>query len=198
MNMMMTNRERLLAAAREVFLEHGYDASVDAIIGRAGVARQTFYNHFKSKESLFAEAIRSCFLEIIAPLDERPDDLRATLKNFAMIYRQKALSPEGIASYRTLSGQALRFPEMVREVYALGAGQMIERLAVFLGKEMEQGQLRPAEPVFAAELLMAMLLGQERSQALFGVQRPPQDEASKVDAVVDGFLRMFAPEQMNI
>ena len=195
MNMMMSNRERLLLAARELFLEQGYDASVDAIIGRAEVARQTFYNHFKSKESLFAEAIRACFMEVIAPLNEQPDDLRGSLKNFAVIYRQKALSAEGIASYRTLSSQAQRFPEMVREVYALGAGQMIERLADFLRKAMEQGQIRQADPVFAAELLMAMVLGQERSQRLFGVQRPAEDEALKVNAVVDGFLQMFAPEQ---
>lgn len=197
MNMMMTNRERLLLAARELFLEQGYDASVDAIIGRAEVARQTFYNHFKNKESLFAEAIRSCFLDIIAPLNERPDDLRESLKNFAQIYRQKALSPEGIASYRTLSSQAQRFPELVREVYALGTGQMIERLADFLRKAMEESKLRHADPVFAAELLMSMLLGQERSQLLFGVQLPQQDEALKVDAVVDGFFRMFACPQKN-
>lgn len=197
MNMMMTNRERLLIAAKELFREQGYDASVDAIIGRAGVARQTFYNHFKSKESLFAEAIRGCFLEIIAPLNEHPDDLRGSLKSFAAIYRQKALSPEGIASYRTLSGQAQRFPEMVCEVYESGAGQMIARLADFLGKAMAQEQLRQADPRFAAELLMAMVLGQERSLRLFGIQRPPEDETLKVSTVIDGFLRMFAPGQAS-
>lgn len=191
MNMIMTNRERLLLAARELFLEQGYDASVDAIIGRAGVARQTFYNHFKSKENLFAEVVLDCFLDVLAPLNEHPDNLRQSLVNFAGIYRQRVLNPEGIAAYRILSSQAQRFPELVREVYALGAGQMIERLADFLRKAMEQEQLRHADPAFAAELLMAMLVGQERSQLLFGVQRPPQDEALKVATVVDGFLRMF-------
>lgn len=193
MNMIMTNRERLLLAAKEVFREQGYDASVDAIIGRAGVARQTFYNHFKSKESLFAEAIRGCFLEVTAPLNEHPDDLRGSLASFVAIYRQKVLSPEGIASYRTLIGQAQRFPEMAREVYESGAGQMIAQLASFLVKAMEQGQLRQGDPVFAAELLMAMALGQERSQALFGAPRPTGDETQKVGRVVDGFLHMFEP-----
>ena len=197
MNVMMTNRERLLLAARELFLEQGYDASVDAIIDRAEVARQTFYNHFKNKESLFAEAIRSCFLDIIAPLNEHPDDLRESLKIFAQIYRQKALSPEGIASYRTLSSQAQRFPELVREVYALGAGQMIERLADFLRKAMDEKQLCHADPVFAAELLLSMLVGQERSQLLFGVQRRSEDEAIKVATVVDCFLRMLGGAQKN-
>ena len=191
MNMIMTNRERLLLAARELFLEQGYDASVDAIISRAEVARQTFYNHFKSKESLFAEVVLDCFLDVLAPLNEHPDDLRQSLVNFAGVYRQRVLNPEGIAAYRILSGQALRFPELVREVYALGSGQMIERLADFLRKAMEQGQLRHADSLFAAELLMAMLIGQERSQLLFGVQRPAQDEALKINAVVECFLRMF-------
>lgn len=194
MNVMTTNRDRLLLAARELFLEQGYDASVDAIIGRAEVARQTFYNHFKSKESLFAEVVLDCFLDVLAPLNEHPNDLRQSLVNFAGIYRQRVLNSEGIATYRILSSQALRFPELVREVYALGAQQMIARLADFLRKAMEQEHIRHADPVFAAELLMAMLVGQERSQLLFGVQRPPEDEALKVSAVVDGFLRIFAHE----
>jgi AcrR family transcriptional regulator len=197
MNVMMTNRERLLLAARELFLEQGYDASVDAIIGRAEVARQTFYNHFKNKESLFAEVVRDSFLDILAPLNGHPNDLRQSLVNFGEIYRQRVLNPEGIAAYRILSSQAQRFPELVREVYTLGAGQMIERLADFLCKAMTQGHIRHADPVFAAELLMAMLVGQERTQLLFGIQRPPEDEAMKVSAVVNGFLRIFAHENIE-
>ncbi|MDH5264591.1 MAG: TetR/AcrR family transcriptional regulator, partial [Betaproteobacteria bacterium] len=46
-------RERLVRAASEVFREEGYRASIDAIAARAGVARQTIYNHFASKEDLF-------------------------------------------------------------------------------------------------------------------------------------------------
>ena len=197
MNIMTNNRERLLLAAKEIFLEQGYEASVDAIIGRAEVARQTFYNHFKSKESLFSEVIRDIFLDILAPLNDHLDDLRLSLINFGGIYRRRALSSEGIASYRVLISQAQRFPELVHEVYAQGTGQMIERLADFLRKAMAQGHIRHADPVFAAELLMAMLLGQERTQMLFGVQRPLEDEAIKVSTVVDSFLQIFLPEQTS-
>lgn len=192
MNMMMANRERLLLAARELFLEQGYDASVDAIIGRAEVARQTFYNHFKNKESLFAEVVRDCFLDVLAPLNGHTDNLQQSLVSFAEIYRQRVLNPEGIAAYRILSGQALRFPELVREVYALGTGQMTERLADFLRKAMDEGHIRHADPVFAAELLLAMAVGQERSQRLFGIPCRKEDEQLKIKQVVDGFLRMFA------
>ena len=191
----ITNRERLLLAARELFLEQGYDVSVDAIISRAGVARQTFYNHFQNKESLFAEAVRCCVTDIIAPLSMHPDKLRDSLLNFAQLYRQRALSPEGIAIYRILISQAQRFPELIRELSGLGDGQMTGSLANYLRHAMDEGELEQVDPVFAAETLLAMLIGQERTQRLLGVQRPPSNESLRAEQVVDGFLRMFAPAQ---
>ncbi|NJE13628.1 TetR/AcrR family transcriptional regulator [Thermococcus sp. LS2] len=49
----MDTREKILKAARELFAEKGYDkTTVDEIVERAGVAKGTFYNYFKSKEEL--------------------------------------------------------------------------------------------------------------------------------------------------
>jgi len=46
-------RERLLSAAYELFAHNGVQATgVDAIIERSGVARQTMYRHFGSKQEL--------------------------------------------------------------------------------------------------------------------------------------------------
>ena len=46
-------RERLLTAAYELFSQEGVQAvGVDAIIERSGVARQTMYRHFGSKQDL--------------------------------------------------------------------------------------------------------------------------------------------------
>jgi AcrR family transcriptional regulator len=46
-------RERLVTAAYELFARHGVQAvGIDAIIERAGVARQTLYRHFGSKQEL--------------------------------------------------------------------------------------------------------------------------------------------------
>ncbi len=194
MNQHLGNRERLLAAATEVFLEHGYGASVDMLVHRAGVARQTFYNHFENKECLFAEAMRSCVSEILVPLNEHSGDLRETLKGFARTYRQRVLSPQSIAKFRIITGLAQRFPELTGEDYQLGLGRMLDSLGEFLSTAMREGRLRQADPAFAAEMLLAMLAGMERTRLLFGVDSPPQDEAARVEQVVDGFLRMFAPE----
>jgi hypothetical protein len=45
-----SSREKLLAAAYEVFAESSYaGAAIDDIVKRAGVNRSTFYRHFDSK-----------------------------------------------------------------------------------------------------------------------------------------------------
>ncbi|MEU4098926.1 helix-turn-helix domain-containing protein [Streptomyces sp. NPDC026673] len=46
------NRERIVAAAREVFVERGPAAPFDEIARRAGVANATLYRHFRGRRSL--------------------------------------------------------------------------------------------------------------------------------------------------
>ncbi|MGA8245534.1 MAG: helix-turn-helix domain-containing protein [Nocardioides sp.] len=53
------NRERLVDAAREVFREQGYDASLDEVAKRAGVGAGTLYRHFPSREVLVDAIMQS-------------------------------------------------------------------------------------------------------------------------------------------
>ncbi len=48
------NRVALLAAARQVFGEHGLDASLDEIARRAGVGNATLYRRFPTRQDLIA------------------------------------------------------------------------------------------------------------------------------------------------
>lgn len=47
------NRDRLLAAATEVFGERGLDAPLEEIARRAGVSIGTLYNHFPTRQDFF-------------------------------------------------------------------------------------------------------------------------------------------------
>ena len=46
------NHDRLLAAAKEVFAEHGADAPLDDVARRAGVGNATMYRHFPTRQDL--------------------------------------------------------------------------------------------------------------------------------------------------
>jgi AcrR family transcriptional regulator len=51
-------RERILRSARKLFNRRGLaDVTIDEIMSEAGLTRGGFYNHFGTKEELYAEAI---------------------------------------------------------------------------------------------------------------------------------------------
>ncbi len=53
-------RQRIIECARELFNRKGFaEVSIDEIMARAELTRGGFYNHFKTKEDLFVEAIQA-------------------------------------------------------------------------------------------------------------------------------------------
>jgi AcrR family transcriptional regulator len=66
----MNTREKVLAAAEELFAEQGYDAtSVQQVVARAGVTKGALYHYFSAKEDLLFEIYNTLFTEQIAGLD---------------------------------------------------------------------------------------------------------------------------------
>ena len=96
-------RARLIQAAAEVFVEEGYRASVERVASRAGVARQTLYNHFPCKADLFREVVSQATAALLITLDADQLDLRERLLRFGAMYRNKVLSAEGLGFFRTLA-----------------------------------------------------------------------------------------------
>lgn len=184
------NRERVLRAATSAFLAHGYRSSVEEIARRAGVAKQTVYHHFPSKDQLFKDVARELARRVLIELEDSPSDLRTGLVAFGEAYRSRALGAAGIATFRTLVPEIPRFRALARSMYEASAGEMVRRLAVVLGREMQAGRLRREDPQFAAELLLGMLVGHDRIKRLFGVA--PAKASRRTESIVDCFLRAFA------
>jgi AcrR family transcriptional regulator len=59
------NRTALLAAARDIFGEHGLDASLDEIARRAGVGNATLYRRFPTRRDLIAEVFAGQMAEYV-------------------------------------------------------------------------------------------------------------------------------------
>lgn len=64
-------RERLLDAAYELFARRGIrDVGVDELITRSGVAKATFYRHFRTKDDLVAAYLDRWFQARTASIQE--------------------------------------------------------------------------------------------------------------------------------
>lgn len=188
------SRTRLIEAATAAFLEEGYRVSVDRIAARAGVAKQTLYNHFPRKDDLFGEVVRLGTASILVSLDGDGAPLRERLRRFAVAFRQKVLGAEGLAFYRAVVAEAPRFPELTAAFYASGPAQTTRRLAAVLAEAMEAGELRRDDPVFMAQLLLSMLVETERTHRLLSDKPMAAPKPAAAARILDAFLRACSPD----
>ena len=184
--MSMLHRERVLRAATSSFLARGYGSSVDDIARRAGVAKQTVYQHFANKDALFKAVAGDLAKRVLVKLEG--GDIRQSLIRFALEYRRRALGAQGIATFRTLVPEVPRFRALARDMYANTAGEMVRRLAEFL-----QQKLNVPDPEFAAEMFLSMLTGHDRLKRLFAVPPGAESEAARTARIVDCFLKAQRP-----
>lgn len=129
-------RRQLAAAAMELFATRGYQATtVDDIAAAAGVARRTFFRHFRSKEeAIFPDhddtLVRAKAVLDAAPPDEHPID--TVCRGIKEVMRMYAASPAvSVARYRlTREVPALREREIasVDRYKRLFTRYLLERL----------------------------------------------------------------------
>jgi AcrR family transcriptional regulator len=147
------NRERIMAAARNVLVEQGPDAPLDAIASAADVGIATLYRRFPDRQAL----VHAVVLDVLGrsaeearqALDEEPDSFQALARYLhrALDLRVSAVMPalldymppddDEIVSIRTRSWGL--FQQLVDQAHAAGTlrpdvtfldvGQLLVRLA---------------------------------------------------------------------
>jgi AcrR family transcriptional regulator len=130
------NRKRIIAAARELFAEHGFDAQIDDIARVAGVGVGTVYRHFPNKCDLLEALVQERFEGLAESAREgiaNPDPW----KGFEGVMRYSA---EVMARDRALSEAMFERPEMMRDG-AEGVG-MPELLDELVARAQRDGTLR--------------------------------------------------------
>jgi len=71
----METRRAIIAAARDLFEEHGYaQTTVEQIADAADVAPRTFFRYFPTKESLLFAELDELRNQMLAALEARPED----------------------------------------------------------------------------------------------------------------------------
>lgn len=177
----------VLDAARRMFIRDGYGATgMDAIAKEAGVAKQTIYNHFRSKEELFAAVVRgrcdemTVFLEDVGIENKPPEEVLRELGNH---FLQSVLSGKRMPLLRVLVAEAQRFPELGRIYYQSGPDVAARRLAHYLEEQNAKGVLQVPDPRLAAEAFYGMLSSHLQVRALLELE--PQINAERQQAHVN-------------
>ena len=151
-------REQLLAAAREVLAEHGYErTTVSSIASRANVAQGTFYLYFPSKEALpgaLALELSKSLGEATAAVTARDLNLDEAIPALQEAVHQAA---EGFSDVLPIANRGYELAEEFGEWLALTEPWRVQ-LEAFLRRLQARGEVEPTLDVETTAYVMRDLL----------------------------------------
>lgn len=167
-------REAVEQAARELFIERGFDGvSVDEIARRARVSKPTIYAHYGDKSRLFIHILEEACTQLLTTIVEPATEQRSVpevLLDLAYRYTRTVLAPEVLSLHRLFIAEAERFPELGRRYYAAGPETAHRALAEFLSNRANAGEIVCPSPTMAAEQFAGLVLSPFRLKFLFAVE----------------------------
>lgn len=190
-NVTSSKRDAILEAASKVFLEVGFgSASMDAIANEAKVSKQTVYNHFGSKEELFAAMIRGTCDQMTLAFAEaaKAGDPDKTLRAIARYFMSVVFSSEKLSLHRLLMAEVPRFPDLGRIYYQAGPEPIRKFIADYLTEQTRLGKLKVENPRLTAEQFIGMVTGC-RLRAQLGIE--PQPSQEELDKYIDNAVNML-------
>jgi AcrR family transcriptional regulator len=181
-------REHILFAAKDVFLELGFErASMDVISARAQTSKRTLYAHFENKEKLYLEVIelvRGLYLDKLkTPADYSKDTTEAVVL-FCGRFLELLLWTPAIGMCRLGIAEAERFPEGSARFYDVVFTTAHDRLFGFIG---ERWTLKPKAAAARANALLGAVLYPRFPRALFGIDKVTDDwlDEEKINPAFD-------------
>jgi AcrR family transcriptional regulator len=159
-------RQAIIDAALDEFIARGYAATrLDDVAHRAGVAKGTIYLHFKDKQALFQELVRTALVPLIGRLAAPPPaggSIRAALENFVETFLREVVTTRRGDIIRLILAEGPRFPDIAdfyyREVVSRGLAGM--RALIDLGivsGEIRQSDLKDFPQIVVAPALVAVI-----------------------------------------
>ena len=148
--------ERILGAARKVFLERGFEgASIEEIAEAARSGKPTIYARFPGKEALFTAVVMQSVAANIAHIQAHTPSgatIEERLENLGATILQWILVNDVVGLMRVAIAEARRFPGLASSVYGMGRDHAAEGLARLLAETAHSDELGTL-PAFAPERL---------------------------------------------
>ncbi len=187
-------RAAFLKAAREVFLEFGYEAANMAeIVRRAGGSLSTLYAQFGGKKGLFEAMIDSRVNELTEQMHlelAAHAPLAEGLRRIGEVSLDRQLDPDSIDVLRLMIAQAKKFPDMAEQWSKRGPEAVRKALATYLEDRAKAGEIQIANYEVAAATFFDLLRSrlQIRSLLMPGYVPSEQEKRDAVDRAVKVFI----------
>ena len=147
--------ERILDAARQVFIDRGFEgASVDEIAAVARAGKPTIYGRFAGKEALFAAVVarpiaNNTRLENYTPVGQTFEE---RLVSLGVAILERVLDDNTVDLIRFGIAEARRFPDLASSVNEMARKRASEAIAQLLG-EIAKHERDGDKRAFAADLI---------------------------------------------
>ena len=171
-------RGAIIEAAMDEFIARGFAATrLDDVAKRAGVAKGTIYLHFKDKESMFEELIRTAIVPLVDPPRRRrrrppAASVRDMVEGFAETFIEEVATTRRGDLVRLIVAEGPRFPAVAdfyyREVVSRGLAGMRALIELGIARgEIKQKNLARFPQIMVAPALIAVIW-----QSLFSRHAP--------------------------
>jgi len=176
----MISRHEILAAAADVFAQHGFRGSTTRRIAEAaGVNEITLFRQFGSKEALLREAMKHLTESVgLMPLPDVPSDPEGELTQWSESFIQHLRLRSSIIR-KTMSEMEER-PEM-SACASLVPRQASTDLCHYLTRLKRQGRAEKFEPKTAAAMLMGAIFADAMGREMMpDVYPQPESKAAQM------------------
>ena len=186
-------RAAFLRAAREVFIEFGYEhANMAEIVRRAGGSLSTLYAQFGGKKGLFEAMIDSRVSELTEQMHVElaaHAPIREGLRRIGEAFLSKQATPESLDVFRLMVTQAKAFPGMVQTWRKRGPDVVRKALATYLEDRAKAGEIKIADYDTASQIFIDLV----RSRILLRAMTMPKDVPSEQEIrdAVDRAVKVF-------
>jgi AcrR family transcriptional regulator len=187
-------RAAFLTAARDVFLEFGYEsANMAEIVRRAGGSLQTLYSQFGGKKGLFEAMIDSRVTDLTAQMHVElaaHAPLREGLRRIGEAFLLMQTQPESLDVFRLMVAQAKKFPEIAEQWSKRAPEAVRKALASYLEDRALAGEIRIDNYDLAASVYFDLVRARIQFRALLlpAYQPSEQEIRETVDRAVNVFL----------
>jgi len=166
------SRQRILAAASDVFAEHGFEkTTIRAVAGRAGISVGGIYLYFHNKEELYTGLMRSQMDEFLGRVEllrtEVP--LRA-LRKLIELYMEIAVTKTRMLS-TSIKEYDLEFKRPIRDAFFRTQHRIIANV---LAKGMHDGSFRSMDCGAMALMILVTLRGAILGYLTGDIRRPKE------------------------